>query len=83
MLKAVFLTGCHNTMEDVDLMDNPTNMQIVVFKLPYKIREKWCNAAFEIKEKRGHRARFADLVIFIRGALTLLWAPGAWMFQLV
>lgn len=65
---AVFLTGCCNTMEDVEFMeemDNPTNMRIVVSKLPYKIREKWCNAAFEIKERRGHGARFADLVLFI------------------
>lgn len=65
---AVFLTGCHNTMEDVDFMeemDNPTNMRIVVSKLPYKMKEKWCNAAFDIKERRCHRARFADLVLFI------------------
>lgn len=64
---AVFLTGCRNTMEDVEFMeemDNPTNMRIVVSKLPYKMREKWRNAAFEIKERRGHRARFADLVLF-------------------
>ena len=65
---AVFLTGCHNTMEDVDLMeemDNTTNMRIVVSKLPYKKTEKWRNAAFDIKERRGHRARFADLVLLI------------------
>lgn len=65
---AIFLTGCRNTMEDVEFMeemDNPTNMRIVVSKLPYKMRERWRNSAFEIKERRGHRARFADLVIFI------------------
>lgn len=65
---AVFLTGCRNTIEDVEFMeemDNPTNMKIVVSKLPYKIKEKWRNVAYEILEKRGHRARFADLVTFI------------------
>lgn len=65
---AVFLTGCRNTMEAVDFMeemDNSTNMRIVVSKLPYKMKEKWRNAAFDIKERRGHRARFADLVFFI------------------
>lgn len=65
---ALFLTGCCNTMQDVELMeemDNPTNMRMVVSKLPYKMRESWRNEAFKIKEKRGLRARFADLVIFI------------------
>lgn len=65
---ALFLTGCCNTMQDVELMeemDNPTNMRMVVSKLPYKMRESWRNEAFKIKEKRGIRARFADLVAFI------------------
>ena len=65
---AVFLTGCRNTMEDVafmEEMDNPTNMRMVVSKLPYKMRERWRDSAFQILERRGHRARFADLVVFI------------------
>lgn len=65
---ALFLTGCMNTMEDVDYMeemDNPTNMRVVVSKLPYKTRERWRNIAFDIKEQRGRRARFTDLVNFI------------------
>lgn len=65
---ALFLTGCPNTMEDVEFMEemnNPTNMKIVVSKLPYKMKEKWRNVAYEILEKRGYRARFADLVTFI------------------
>lgn len=65
---ALFLTRCKNTMEDVEYleeMDNPTNMRIVVSKLPFKIRETWWNTAYNIKEQRGRRARFADLVNFI------------------
>ncbi len=65
---ALFLTGCKNTMEDVEYleeMDNPTNMRTVVSKLPFKIRERWRNTAYDIKEQRGRRARFADLVSFI------------------
>lgn len=65
---ALFLTGCKNTMEDVeymDEMDNPTNMRIVMSKLPFKIRERWRNTAYDIKEQRGRRAKFADLVKFI------------------
>lgn len=65
---AIFLTGCRNTMEDLEFMekmDNPTNMRMVMSKLPYKMRERWRNEAFNIKEARGGRARFSDLVLFI------------------
>ncbi|KAL3975057.1 hypothetical protein ACER0C_023683 [Sarotherodon galilaeus] len=65
---AMFLTGCRNTMEDVEFleeMDNPTNLRTVISKLPYKTRERWRVEAFELQEKRGKRARFADLVNFI------------------
>lgn len=65
---AIFLNGCRNTMEDVEFMeeiDNPTNMRMVMSKLPYKMRERWGNEAFKIKEARGGRARFSDLVLFL------------------
>lgn len=62
---AMFLVGCRNSMEDIDFldeMDNPTNLRTVVSKLPYKMKERWRAEAFDIKERRGRRARFADLV---------------------
>lgn len=64
---AMFLVGCRNSMEDIDLdeMDNPTNLRTVVSKLPYKMKERWRTEAFDIKERRGRRARFADLVSYI------------------
>ena len=65
---ALFLTGCNNTMGDLefmDEMDNPTNMRTVLSKLPYKLREKWRITAFDIQEKGRRRARFSELVTFI------------------
>lgn len=65
---ALFLIGCRNTMDDIEFMeemDNPTNMRVVISKLPYKIREKWRTAAFEIHEEGRGRARFSHLVDFI------------------
>ncbi|KAL1281782.1 hypothetical protein QQF64_000585 [Cirrhinus molitorella] len=65
---AMFLIGCRNSMEDIEFleeMDNPTNMRIVISKLPYKMKERWRAEAFELKERRGRRTRFADLVSFI------------------
>ena len=65
---ALFLVGCRNTMDDIEFMeemDNPTNMRVVVSKLPYKLKEKWRTTAFEIHEKGRGRARFSNLVDFI------------------
>lgn len=65
---ALFLTGCKNTMGDLEFMeemDNPTNMRAVLSKLPYKMRERWRVIAFEIEEKGKGRARFSALVDFI------------------
>lgn len=65
---SLFLIACRNAMEDIDYldeMDNPVNMRTIISKLPYKIREKWRTAAFELQEKGQRRARFSDLVSFI------------------
>nr|XP_049612597.1 uncharacterized protein LOC125990036 isoform X1 [Syngnathus scovelli] len=65
---SLFLIGCRNTMQDVDYMeemDNPTNMRVILSKLPYKMRERWRNVAFEMQENKGRRARFTDLVDYI------------------
>lgn len=65
---ALFLIGCRNTMDDIEFMeemDNPTNMRVVISKLPYKMREKWRITAFEINEAGRGRARFSHLVNFI------------------
>ncbi|KAL2099293.1 hypothetical protein ACEWY4_005773 [Coilia grayii] len=65
---ALFLIGCKNTMTDVEFMeemDNPSNMRTVISKLPYKVRERWRNTAFDLQARQGRRARFEDLVGFI------------------
>ncbi|KAL2082024.1 hypothetical protein ACEWY4_021842 [Coilia grayii] len=65
---AMFLIGCRNSVQDLEFleeMDNPTNLRTVISKLPYKMKERWRAEAFELQERRGRRARFADLVNFI------------------
>ncbi len=65
---ALFLIGCRNTMDDIEFMEemnNPTNMRVVISKLPYRIREKWRTTAFEIHEAGRGPARFSHLVDFI------------------
>lgn len=46
-------------------MQNPTNLRTTISKLPYKIKERLCAEAFKLKERKGRRARFADLVALI------------------
>ncbi len=46
-------------------MNVPSNLRLIVMKLPYKFREKWRAAACELQERRGNRAMFSDLVKFI------------------
>ena len=75
---SLFLLSCRNTMEDIEFMDeldNPTNMRVITSKLPYKIREKWRAFAFDIQERRGHRAKFADLVTFVDRQAKLTMDP--------
>lgn len=65
---ALFQIGCRNTMDDTEVveeMNNPTNMRLVISKLPSKMREKWRTTAFEIHEAGRGRARFSHLVDFI------------------
>ncbi len=53
---ALFLIGCRNTMADVEFMDemnNPTNMRTVLSKLPFRLRERWRNTAFDIQQRNG------------------------------
>lgn len=43
----------------------PTNMQTIMKKLPYKLRDHWRSAACAIQEKFRRRATFSDIVEFV------------------
>lgn len=48
---ALFLRGCCNVMEELHFMqelDIPTNMKVVISKLPFKLREQWRVKAHDI-----------------------------------
>lgn len=65
---SLFLKGCSNLTEHITQLkelDLPSNMRSIILKLPYKMRERWRNVACDLQEKRGQRALFTDLVIFI------------------
>lgn len=75
---ALFLRGCCNVMQELHHMqelDMPTNMKMVVSKLPYKLRERWRAKAHNIMETSKDRAHFMDIVVFIEKHVSILSDP--------
>ncbi|XP_033992103.1 uncharacterized protein LOC117487588 [Trematomus bernacchii] len=74
---ALFLRGCCNAMrdlQDMEELDLPSNLRLILSKLPYKLREKWRTAACDILDRSHQRAKLHDLVVFIeRQARPSLW----------
>ena len=71
---ALFLRGCCNAMTEIQYMDEmniPTNMRRVIMKCPYKLRERWRSAAYDI-ERRGCRATFPDMVNLLETQVKIL-----------
>ena len=75
---SVFLTGCRNTMEDIDYMkemDHPKNLNAVVSKLPYKLLEKWRGVAYQVMEKQRRTVSFGDLTDFLEEQVRIITNP--------
>lgn len=75
---ALFLQGCCNAAQDlssISELDLPSNMKVIVSKLPYKLRESWRSSAYEIWERTKQRPRFQDLVILIEKHARILLDP--------
>ncbi|CAM4608863.1 unnamed protein product [Leuciscus chuanchicus] len=69
---------CCNVMEDLQHMEElnvPSNLRLIMMKLPYKLREKWRSVTWELQERRGYRAMFPDFVAFIERQVKILSDP--------
>lgn len=67
-LYALFLKSCHNTMRELDYvtdLETPSNLKIIVSKLPFRLRDKWRAVVCNIYDKHKRRATFRDLLAFI------------------
>lgn len=65
---ALFLRSCFNTLEEagfIEELENSSNMKTFASKLPFRLRDKWRVAVFNIGEKRNHRPKFKDLLEFV------------------
>lgn len=62
---SLFLMSCCNAMQNICYMKElnfAANMQIVLAKLPYKLRERWRMVAYDLQERCNHPACFSDIV---------------------
>lgn len=75
---SLFLRNCCNVMSELQHMqelDMPSNMRMVMTKLPYKFRERWRTTAHELLERQHRRAVFIDLVAFVERQVRILADP--------
>ncbi|CAL9682044.1 unnamed protein product [Knipowitschia caucasica] len=67
---SLLLRECCNSMgESMGDLNVPSNMQTIVKKLPYKLRDRWRCVACDLQEKFNRRATFYDIVEFVRNKL--------------
>ncbi|KAI2645663.1 Cold shock protein 1 [Labeo rohita] len=74
----LFLRACCNAMDDVCYMKElnlATNMQTILSKLPFKLRDKWRAVACELQEKRNTQAVFKDIVDFVEKQVKIATDP--------
>ncbi|KAL0152844.1 hypothetical protein M9458_051849, partial [Cirrhinus mrigala] len=74
----LFLRACCNAMDDVRYMKElnlATNMQTILSKLPFKLRDKWRAVACELQEKRNTQAVFKDIVDFVEKQVKIATDP--------
>lgn len=72
------LRGCCNAMGEIGSvyeLDVTANMQIVIRKLPYKLRDAWRNVACDLQDKFHRRVTFRDIVEFIERQVKIASDP--------
>ena len=75
---ALYLRSCCNiisSLPDMSELDTPSNLQLILSKLPYKLRERWRSKAYEIQEQTKRRARFHNIVDFLEKQAKVLLDP--------
>ncbi|XP_035988164.1 uncharacterized protein LOC118560795 [Fundulus heteroclitus] len=74
----LYLRSCNNAAQSFQYMselDLPSNMKLIVSKLPYKLRERWRSVVCDIMEQTQQRPKFCDLVKFIEKQVKILQDP--------
>ena len=62
-------------LQYLEELNSPSNLRLLVLKLPYKYRERWRSFANDVLEYKDHRAEFHDLVQCIEKQATVVLDP--------
>ena len=64
---AIFLRSCCNAMEEMDYMqelDTISNMRSIALKVPFELKEKWRNQAYELQEQHQRRVGLGGMTVY-------------------
>ena len=67
----LFLVKCQcarNSLSDMDVLNHPNSMQVIVTKLPLYLQNKWRDNVFKIKTHQLRSPHFDDLLTFVSAA---------------
>ncbi|XP_046847963.1 uncharacterized protein LOC124441528 [Xenia sp. Carnegie-2017] len=65
---SVLLISCKNTLKEIgylNKLDNLGSLQNIIRKLPYSIRQKWCDIADDITSNKKREVTFEDISRFV------------------
>ena len=65
---SIYLVSCRNAMSGSQYsskFDQPDNIQRLVLKLPYSMRERWRRLVDDIMELQKRPVKFDDVITFI------------------
>ena len=75
---SIFLRECFNTMKNLDYMhemDHIGNIQLLVSKLPFKLRERWRIQVDNLQEDKGQVIKYVNLLDFVERQARILSNP--------
>ncbi len=74
----LFLRSCCNAIQSICYMNElnlAANIQAILAKLPYKLRERWRIVAYDLQERSNDQAYFSDIVDFIERQVKIIMNP--------
>lgn len=75
---SVFLASCKNALagsQYISKFDQPGNIQKLVLKIPYSMRERWRRLADDIMDRQLRPVQFSDFVAFVDREARILTNP--------
>ena len=75
---SIFLTSCRNALTSsryISNCDQPGNIQKLVFKLPYSLRERWRRTADDVMKFQARPVEFSDFVAFVNCEVRIITNP--------